>query len=257
MWSTDQSVSAPNSSATSQARAIAYRELPGPTWGAKKPILMGSAPICGELAASPGAFRQREAWATASAAARPATARASVLRVVRLSRKAPSMAQKSSTASSRARPGPTPAATNRSTSTASHDSKASAAACASARSCSPPRGRRWRSGRRRRSPSPPRRLGGAVEEGPVAATTSAPGGTSPPPAPGRSRRPPAGRPRPAPPCRPGRSGRASRTGPGWRRGWPSRRCRRSRGAGTAPRWRSRIALRGAAGQVRPSAEPTQ
>src|SRR5947208_3637149 len=40
MWSTDQSVSAPSSSAMSQARAMASRELPGPTWGAKKPILM-------------------------------------------------------------------------------------------------------------------------------------------------------------------------------------------------------------------------
>src|SRR3954449_8452882 len=42
MWSMAQRMSAPRSSAMSQARAMSSREL-GPTWGAKKPIFMPAA----------------------------------------------------------------------------------------------------------------------------------------------------------------------------------------------------------------------
>src|SRR5262249_14734293 len=60
MWSTAHRVSAPSSSATSHARAIASRELPGPTCGAKKPIFMtqlAPGPLgLALLRESPGAF---------------------------------------------------------------------------------------------------------------------------------------------------------------------------------------------------------
>lgn len=68
------------------------------------------------------------AAATTAVAARPVMTIGSVLRVVRLSRNAPSIAQNSSTATSRARVGDMPASAKRRSRTSSQDVNASAAA---------------------------------------------------------------------------------------------------------------------------------